>query len=165
MSLAPPILLAAALLLAPIAAPAGANGDFAGDWVFDAKRSKNTDLREATQRVTLEGDDVRVQRTVTRGNLDPEQFEFVYLTNGNPHKVVGQFEREVTAVWDGKELRVEWTFDVRGFEVAAQEIWKKKRAGLEIKYKFKAGGTENTSKLFFVRPPEPAAEVGGGGSK
>ena len=93
-------------------------------------------------------------RRVERRAEDPYDVEYLYLTSGDPHKVVGpgDFEREVTAKWEGKKLVVKWTIDFNGIEVLAVETWKMKRAGLEVKQVYTApmGGRE--LRMFFVRP-------------
>jgi hypothetical protein len=144
-----------ALALLPSAASAGPNGDFEGEWVLDYAKSKNLrDLQAATQKITLEGENVRVYRKITRTEQEPVDYEYVYLTDGNVHKVVGpaDFERDVTAKWDGKKLVVKWTFMFQAFEIDAEEVWRKRRKGLEIKRTFKTPGGESIQKLMFIRP-------------
>ena len=148
-------LLTTALALLPLTALAGPNGDFEGEWVLNTAKSKNLgELQRATQTITLEGENVRVWRDITRTEQGTVDYEYVYLTDGNVHKVVGpaDFERNVTAKWDGKKLVVKWTFTFQAFEIDAEEVWRIRRKGLEIKRKFKTPGGERLQKLMFTRP-------------
>lgn len=147
--------LALALLLAPCTALAGANDYFAGEWVLDTKR---TDPGPATplaieQTVTLEGENVRVARTVQRPLVEPVSYEYIYDTSGAKHLVFDEFPREVTAEWDGKDLKIEWSFPVQGFTINASEVWKKRRSGMMITYTFKPeSGPSNEAKFYLKRP-------------
>ena len=149
-----PLIAGAALLLAPLAA--FANSDFEGEWKLDLERSRGDlgELTAATQVITIEEKNVKVSRHVERGMEDPYDLEYVYLTNGAPHKVVGpgEFEREVTAEWDGKELVVKWTVVFNEIQIPAVETWKKRRAGLEMKRIFSTPIGDREVRLFFVRP-------------
>jgi hypothetical protein len=147
--------LTLALALLPVAALAGPNKDFEGEWVLDTAKSKNLgDLQRAVQTITLEGENVKIERNITRTEQDPVSFSYTYLTDGNIHKVVGpaDFERDVTAEWDGKKLVVKWTFTFQAFEIDAEEIWRTRRKGLEIKRTFSTPGGERIQKLMFTRP-------------
>lgn len=148
-------LLTLALALLPSLAVAGPNKDFVGEWVLDTAESKNLgDLQKATQTITLEGENVKIERNITRTEQDPVSFGYTYLTDGSLHKVVGpaDFERDVTAKWDGKKLVVKWTFTFQAFEIDAEEVWRIKRKGLEIKRTFTTPGGERLQKLIFTRP-------------
>ena len=151
---ATPLIAAAALLIAPLAA--AANSDFEGEWKLDLDRSRGElgELTAATQVITLEDKNVRVSRHVENAGRDPQEIEYVYLTTGIPHKVAGpgDFEREVTAKWDGKELVVKWTFEINAIEIPVVETWKKKRSGLEMKRVFTTPIGDREVRLFFVRP-------------
>ena len=151
---ATPLIAAAALTLVPLGA--SANSDFEGEWKLDLERSRGDlgQLTGATQVITLDGKNVKVSRHVERGAEEPQDIEYVYLTNGVPHKVLGpgDFEREVTAEWDGKELVVKWTFLFNAIEIPAVETWKMKRAGLEVKQVYTTPMGDRELRLFFVRP-------------
>ena len=151
---ATPLIAAAVLLLAPLAG--SANSDFEGEWKLDMERSRGElgPLTAATQVITLDGKNVKVSRHVERGAEEPQEIEYLYLTNGAPHKVVGpgDFEREVTAEWDGDKLVVKWTFLFNEIEIPAVETWKMKRAGLEMKRVFTTPVGDRELRLFFVRP-------------
>ncbi len=151
---ATPLIAAAALLLVPLGA--FANSDFEGEWKLDLERSRGDlgQLTAATQVIMLDGKNVKVSRHVERGAEDPQEIEYVYLTNGAPHKVLGpgDFEREVTAEWKGKELVVKWTLEFNQIEIPAVETWKMKRAGLEMKRVFTTPIGDREVRLFFVRP-------------
>ncbi len=151
--MATPLIAAAALLLAPLAA--SANSDFEGEWKLDVERSREIgETTGAKQVIKLEGKNVQVSRQVERGGEDPYDVEYLYLTGGDPHKVVGpgDFERQVTAKWDGKRLIVKWTLDFNGIEIPTVETWKMKRAGLEVKQVYTTPMGEREVRLFFVRP-------------
>lgn len=143
---------AAALCLAPLAA--SANSDFEGEWVLNVEKSRGLDgISAATQAITLEGKNVRVARHVEPAGNEPFDIEYVYLTHGNVHTVGPEnFSRDVTAEWKGNRLVVKWTIDYQGIEVKAEETWKKKRAGLEMKRVFTHPAGESVQKFIFVRP-------------
>ena len=151
---ATPLIAAAALLLAPLAA--SANSDFEGEWKLDLEKSRGDlgELTAATQVITLEDKNLKVSRHVERGAEEPQNFEYVYVTNGVAHKVVGpgEFEREVTAKWDGKELVVKWTMLFNEIEIPTVETWKKRRSGLEMKRVFTTPIGDREIRMFFVRP-------------
>jgi hypothetical protein len=144
-----------ALALLPSLAAAGPNKDFVGEWVLDAAESTNLgDLQKASQTITLDGQNLKIERNITRTEQDPVSFGYTYLTDGSLHKVVGpaDFERDITAKWDGKKLVVKWTFTFQAFEIDAEEVWRIKRKGLEIQRTFKTPGGERLQKLIFIRP-------------
>ena len=126
--------------------------------MLDPKRSEGLgQLRDATQTVSLEGTNLKVQRTIHFGENEPETFEFVYLANGQLHRIVGpqEFERDVTAEWKGwggKKLEVKWTFEIMGFSIDAIEIWELKKAGLRLSREFDTPRGKREQKVYFVRP-------------
>jgi hypothetical protein len=134
---------------------AEANPKFEGDWVMVVDKSKGLrGLNSLTQKVTLEGENVKVERTGQNGELAPESYEYTYLTNGEEHHVVGpvSFPRDVTAEWKGKKLVVEWEMQNSGVSVSAKETWKTRKGGLEIKRTFNSPAGNFVQKLYFVRP-------------
>ncbi len=151
---ATPLIAAAALLLVPLAA--SGNSEFEGEWKLDLEKSRGDlgELTAATQLITLEGKNLKVSRHVERGAEEPQDFEYVYLTSGDLHKVVGpgEFEREVTAKWKGKELVVKWTLLFNEIEIPTVETWKKRRSGLEMKRVFSTPIGDREVRMFFVRP-------------
>jgi hypothetical protein len=157
MKLAVCVLVAAATLLATPSL-AWANSEFEGEWVLDVKRSSDLGrLMSATQTIVLEGKNLRVSRTITRGIDEPVSYEYVYVTDGTVHNVVGppEFVRDVTAEWKGffgQKLEVKWTMEVQGISVESTETWEKKSKGLRLTREFKAPMIRRGQKLYFVRP-------------
>ena len=153
------VLVASATLLAPPSL-AWANSDFEGEWVLDMKRSSGLGrLTSGKQTVTLEGKNLRISRTVSFGKDDPVSFEYVYVADGNVHKVVGppEFERDVTAEWKGllsKRLEVKWTMEFQGVTIPSTEIWEKKSRGVQLRRTFKTPMGSREQELYFVRPGE-----------
>lgn len=124
---------AALVLLAP--SPSWANEKLVGDWKLDMSSSEGgrMNFNGIDLSIAIDGDKFIVKWLIHRDEGD-EKFDYTYLTNGEPHTVVGPGDnsREVTAKWRSGRLQVK--FNVPSADnIEVKETWKIKRGALDLR--------------------------------